>query len=37
MFEEEDEPRVEEVTATRKNGVRHNSDRGFIYHYQKTT
>ena len=29
MFEEEEEPRDEEVTATRSNDFRYNSDRGF--------
>ncbi len=36
-FEEDDFPQVEEVTATRSTGVRYNSDRGFVYNYQKET
>ncbi len=36
--EEEDvNPVVEEVKATRRTGIRYNSDWGYIYHKQKTT
>lgn len=30
LFEGDDHPQVDEVTATRRNGVRYNSQRGFI-------
>ena len=34
---EKEFPQVTKVTAKRKNGVRYNTDRGFIYTKQKTT
>jgi hypothetical protein len=35
--EEDVNPVVEEVTATRRTGIRYNSERDYIYHKQKTT
>jgi hypothetical protein len=35
--EEDVNPVVEEVTATRRTGIRYNSERGYNYHKQKTT
>jgi hypothetical protein len=36
-FEEDEHPMIEPVKGVKHGGTRYNSEKGFIYHLQKTT